>query len=222
MFLLQVSRASHHRFFTQRERLCQVKALHFLPPHPRPLLPHYLRDLPKADSQLADPLRFPHLRASRKQPFERESLQLTSSGGPREEEEEGGGGKRTKTRLREDHLMGRRRQRSYQETKGFMKRQRGRRQIVKRGGRKRKDGLFYHKRQHQEGATVCHSPLNKGCLLPPLPHALPPPHPHPRSLAPVSLDMSTIHSCSTASNSRGQRSSLWEVQGVREKERTQR
>ncbi|KAK5926875.1 hypothetical protein CgunFtcFv8_022410 [Champsocephalus gunnari] len=48
-------------------------------------------DLPKADSHLADPLRFPHLRASRKQPFERESLQLTSSGGPREEEEEGGG-----------------------------------------------------------------------------------------------------------------------------------
>ncbi|KAK5899775.1 hypothetical protein CesoFtcFv8_009211 [Champsocephalus esox] len=48
-------------------------------------------DLPKADSHLADPLRFPHLRASRKQPFERESLQLTSSEGPREEEEEGGG-----------------------------------------------------------------------------------------------------------------------------------
>ncbi|KAK5899776.1 hypothetical protein CesoFtcFv8_009211 [Champsocephalus esox] len=49
------------------------------------------QDLPKADSHLADPLRFPHLRASRKQPFERESLQLTSSEGPREEEEEGGG-----------------------------------------------------------------------------------------------------------------------------------
>lgn len=86
------------------------------------------------------------------------------------------------------------------------------RRILKRGGRRR-NGLVYHKRRHQEAATVCHSALNKYCLLHPLPLHCRPLQLHPplRRLAPASLDMLTTRACTIASSSLGQQSRIQEV-----------
>lgn len=115
--LLQVSRVSHRRSFTLKEQLCQATPPLLRPPPPWPLLPRYLRDLPRVNCHLAETLQFPHLLASHKQPCEPGSLQLTSSGGPRVEGEEGG--KKVKARQKGEQLMlVKKKQHRNQETKG--------------------------------------------------------------------------------------------------------
>lgn len=80
----------------------------------------------------------------------------------------------------------------------------------------RRDGLVCHKRQHQVGVTMCHSALNKGCLLPPLPRPLHPRRHRPRRAAPASLDMSIIHVCAIGFNSQGRPSRMQAAKEVRE------
>lgn len=101
--LLQVSRVSLRRSFTQTKQHFQVKCLLLFPP-PWSFLPRYLRDLLKAECHQADLLQFPHLLASHKQLCEPVSLQQTCSGEPREEVEEEGG-KKAKAKQKEEQLM---------------------------------------------------------------------------------------------------------------------